>query len=207
MEGSFIRLGANHDGGYVVPDVLDGVGGLISPGIGDSWTFESDVLELGIPCLLIDGSIEKPFDLDERLIWLGKMLGARSAGERISLADAVDSSGFHGDLILQMDIEGGEFSSLLSCPASVLNRFRVIILEVHRLSEMTNRNGVEVLRTLLECLGENHVLVHTHENSQCGSFAIGLDRVPDVAELTFVRSDWFRSGLPLPDPTELDYSN
>ena len=35
------------------------------------------------------------------------------------------------DFLLQMDIEGGEYLSLLATPQELLRRFRIIVLEVH----------------------------------------------------------------------------
>jgi hypothetical protein len=35
------------------------------------------------------------------------------------------------DFLLQMDIEGGEYLTLLATPQEVLRRFRIIVLEIH----------------------------------------------------------------------------
>jgi hypothetical protein len=54
-----IRLGSNNDGGYLVPQNLDGVVGCFSPGVSNNTSFEDDLLSrFNIPSFLTDPSIE-----------------------------------------------------------------------------------------------------------------------------------------------------
>ncbi len=57
-EHPLIRLGTTHgDGGYLVPDDLDGIVACFSPGIDIQASFENSLIERGIPCFLADASV------------------------------------------------------------------------------------------------------------------------------------------------------
>jgi hypothetical protein len=57
-EHPLIRLGSGGDGGYLIPDDLEDVTACFSPGVGDRATFETSLIERGIPCFLADGSVD-----------------------------------------------------------------------------------------------------------------------------------------------------
>ena len=58
-----------------------------------------------------------------------------------------------GDLLLQMDIEGYEYETLLAMPDSLLRRFRIIVVEFHSLDWMVFKSPFDwvdvVFRKLL----------------------------------------------------------
>ena len=55
-----VRIGGDFDGGYLVPDDLDGIVACFSPGVDVTATFEEALLERGIPCFLADASVDAP---------------------------------------------------------------------------------------------------------------------------------------------------
>ncbi|MGA0840372.1 MAG: FkbM family methyltransferase [Pseudomonadales bacterium] len=59
-----------------------------------------------------------------------------SGEQSITLADwiAEQEPERTGDFILQMDIEGAEYRNLIDAPAEVLDRFRIIVIEMHKLA-------------------------------------------------------------------------
>src|SRR5205823_127248 len=57
-EHSLIRLGDRGDGGYLVPDDLESVEACFSPGVDDRASFETSLIERGIPCFLADASVD-----------------------------------------------------------------------------------------------------------------------------------------------------
>ncbi len=53
-----IRVGGDADGGYLIPDDLAGIEACFSPGVDTVATFERDMVARGIPCHLIDASVD-----------------------------------------------------------------------------------------------------------------------------------------------------
>lgn len=184
-----IRIGEN-DGGYLVPDNLDGVAIAFSPGVGQEISFELGLLDRGIRCQLIDGSVESS-PLNHPGITFRKMwLSARSnPPTSISLSDWVRATNSDADLLLQMDIEGDEYVSLLATPETVLARFRYIILEMHDLWQIASSPGNKLVKEVLSLLRSNHIPVHVHPNNCCGALNLNGMRIPQVLEVTFARKD------------------
>ncbi len=206
-----IRLGGQTDGAYLIPDDLEGVGALFSPGVADSSSFEIDLANLGIRCYLADFSVNSPpvnhplFEFDK--VWIGTETNKNIS---ITLADWVEQKRVENtDLILQMDIEGAEWSVLESLPLETLRRFRIIVLELHYLDAMmTNNLGIQRVEAVLRKLHSEFVPVHIHANNCCGTFRyLGLE-IPAVIELTLLRKDRFshtsiRHPVQLPNPLDI----
>jgi hypothetical protein len=55
-----IRLGGETDGGYLVPNDLEGIKVCFSPGVSETANFEFDLANKGIHCFLADYSVESP---------------------------------------------------------------------------------------------------------------------------------------------------
>ena len=56
---NLIRLGNEGDGGYLIPDDLNGIEACFSPGVADNVNFEKALAERKIPSYLLDKSINK----------------------------------------------------------------------------------------------------------------------------------------------------
>jgi hypothetical protein len=134
-----------------------------------------------------------------RFVFEQKFLAARTCGSRLSLSDAVARypQAEFGDLILQMDIEGAEWSILDKVDTETLQRFRMMAVEFHYLSELlATKAGLRVARKVLKKLARNFHVVHLHVNNCCKglefqSLVPGSEpfSVPKVIELTFLRKD------------------
>ncbi len=206
-----IRLGSKTrtDGGYLVPDDLEGIQRVFSPGVADSMDFEYEFLERGIPCELIDGSIDNPPITNDlvnfRKLWLSSVTTEGS----ISLNDWIESRSAAGEeLLLQMDIEGSEYESILSASDRTLSRFRIIVIELHDLRAVLSRQGLTLFELSMRKLLNTHVVVHAHPNN-CNP-PIKFDGLlwPDVLELTLIRRDCVtKIGAPARLPHHLDHDN
>jgi hypothetical protein len=186
-----VRIGG--DGAYLIPDHLEGIEACFSPGVEDCTAIEQELADrLGIPSYLCDASVEEEnLRLDERHHvfspwWLGTY-----DGEQTQSLDAWVLGSPHGeslDLLLQMDIEGSEYGALLASSDSVLEKFRIIVLEVHYLERLESARflnmeflpAMQKLSRLFDC-------VHAHPNNCCGLLDMAGCRVPRVMELTFYR--------------------
>lgn len=206
------RLGGVHDGGYLVPDDLGDVAACFSPGVGAVANFEKDLQEMyGIPSLLIDGSVEGPPAGFVPLSFHRRYLGVVDNEQTIRLDTWVRSlpgCNRTADLLLQMDIEGAEYITLLGASDEVLTRFRVIVLEIHHIESWAHPMFMHVAEALFERLLAHFHVVHSHPNNCCGIVQIGTFLAPRVLELTLLRKDRSPAlGPCLQFPNPLDSAN
>jgi hypothetical protein len=208
-----IRIGGDGDGAYLLPDDLDGIAACFSPGVANQIGFEQELADrYGIPAYLCDASVDPanlPLD-PRRQFFSQRWLGSFDGGQTQSLDTWVLTSDLAdaGDLLLQMDIEGAEYNCLLAASDSVLQRFRVIAVEMHWLDLMgsarfLNQRVLPMLRKLnlaFDC-------VHAHANNCCGNVDLGPVTVPRVLELTYYRRDRNKPPLIPWTPNTLDVVN
>jgi hypothetical protein len=195
-----MRIGGSEDGAYLVPNDLEDIAHCFSPGVSNRKDFEDELSKkYDIKCHMCDYSsdinkLKTPL-LDGLQTFEKKWLGSEADDHKITLKDWV---AMHtdplDDLMLQIDIEGAEYESLLGTPFDVLRRFRIIVIELHGLFALKNP-GIqrEQIIRLLKKLGQDHVCVHAHPNNCDGSFIdveSGLN-IPSVIELTFLHKDRF----------------
>jgi hypothetical protein len=185
------RVGGYKDGGYLIPDINHEYDGLISPGIGNSVSFELDFVGEVTKAVLIDATVPKPTELPRNMIYLGKMLSSESSeiDSQISLQD-VRNQFFPNSrsLALQMDIEGSEYEILTRMSPGDFYGIDLILVEFHNLHKMTGQGHQDnPLIASLKVLSEVFQLVHTHPNN-AGGFSLFRFRVmPKVVETTWVR--------------------
>jgi hypothetical protein len=194
-----IRVGGENDGGYLVPDDLDGIEALFSPGVNNFKDFEdylahnfkiksfmcdytSDVKKLRTPIINGLQFFEK------------KWLDTHGGKDCVSLNDWVKvNTTPNSDLMLQMDIEGAEYRNLLHTQESILKRFRIIVIELHGFRYLWKDNFLNgILRETLKNIDRNFVCAHAHPNNCCGVSVYGDWTVPNVMEFTFLRKDRVR---------------
>lgn len=189
---AMLRLGRDFDGGYLVPDDLAGIRYCFSPGVDNVASFEADLLErAGIRSFLADFSVDAPPAGVEIAGFVKKFIGPPGRGERyITLEDWVNGSASpDGDLLLQMDIEGGEYDVLLSAPPRLLRRFRIMVIEFHDLRSMRDGFFFRRLRRVFSRIMRDFRVAHIHPNNAGIVEYLGSVPLPDVVEMTFVRRD------------------
>jgi hypothetical protein len=215
-----IRIGGNGDGAYLLPDDLEGIQSCFSPGVFRYKRFEDELVNKHqIRCHLCDYSVSED-TLETGLIpgWqtFEKLwLDVDGSSSSITLEQWVQR---HcpdptADLLLQMDIEKAEYRNLNSTPRSILERFRIILIELHGLDALADRQqAAQEIGPLLHRLDQTHICVHAHPNNCQGDYLdpeTGMN-VPSVLELTFLRRDRFADVQPdrllmpmLPHPLDL----
>ena len=82
-----IRLGPAGDGGYLVPDDLEGIEACFSPGVGRTFGFEHDCVELGMQAFLADKSVNRPPAADEAFRFVQKYIGATTSTANLVVDD------------------------------------------------------------------------------------------------------------------------
>jgi hypothetical protein len=205
-EGSpapLIRIGGSHDGGYLVPDDLEGVSACFSPGVADSASFELGLANLGIRSHMADYSVEQAPVTGDLFTFEKLFLATHNEqGEFIRLDDWVSSKSLPSeDLILQMDIEGDEWPVLADASSLVLERFRIIVLELHGLETLlTDRLGLRIFESVMRKLNSNFSVVHVHANNFGRELNYLGVQIPQVIEMTLIRRNRMRPGQTLYGP-------
>lgn len=197
-----IRVGPESDGGYLIPNDLDGIQALFSPGVSSESRFELYFANLGIDVLMADASVEGPSVDHQKFHFQKVWLGANSHHLTVSLDDFVKNFNFHRirskaddrDYILQMDIEGAEYETLLAASRETLDSFRIVIIEFHNLHHLWAKSFFRIADAVIAKLTNNHIPVHLHINNCCGSLNFNGLEIPRTIEVTFLRRDRVRNG-------------
>lgn len=184
-----IRVGSPNDGGYIIPNDLEGISAIFSPGVDQNSSFELFFADSGVPCYLLDGSVDEPAAKSNLISFQKKYLGPFTYGNFISLEDWVHDSKLDPDFILQMDIEGGEYEIIRNLGHDILLKFRIIVVEFHSIDKIFDLNDSLGIRISMLNLLEHFDLVHVHPNNCCGVRKINGITIPVVAEFTFIRKD------------------
>ena len=190
-----VRIGGSGDGGYLVPDDLEGLVACFSPGVAESANFELAMAERGVRSFMADYSVDgAPISND--LFDFEKLYLAtyNEPGKFIRLDDwIVEKKQNKGDLVLQMDIEGNEWPILADISAETLSRFRIIVLELHEMDNLlTNPLGIEMFSTVFRKLNDEFTVVHLHANNCCGALNYRGIQIPRVLEVTLIRNDRYQ---------------
>jgi len=174
----------------LIPDDLEGITHLFSPGVFDSWTFEGDlVAATGASAHLVECNEPPPgcpFPVERAL------LGGFTDGHRLGIDHWIESHAAvgEGDWILQMDIEGGEYEVINGMSQHHLAQFRIMVIEVHRLELLADAAWHDfVFRPFLEKLLTELVPIHLHANNAAGMVNIHGTGVPKLLEITLLRRD------------------
>ncbi len=176
-----IRVGGRADGGYLLPDNLDGIAACFSPGVGALAPFELDMAQRGVRSFMADGSVDAPPAAHALFSFERKFLGTVNDARHIRLEDWVQRSvpDDSGDLLLQMDIEGGEYAVLADAPASVLARFRIMVIEFHGLYRCFREKRHKLIGGVFEKLASEFSVVHIHPNNNGAEVSKGGLAVPE----------------------------
>jgi len=185
-----IRLGGDGDGGYLIPNDLTGIDTCFSPGVGTTSDFENALTTKGIKCFLADFSVDAP-PIDNPLFHFEKKyLGIDNDDTFITLESWVNQKApSKNELLLQMDIDGFEYSVIFQTSEDTFAKFRILVIEFHGLDTILGNEGYELMRLAFSKLLKNFEIVHIHPNNCCGSVHYRDLIIPRVMEFTFLRKD------------------
>ncbi len=143
-------------------------------------------------------------------------MGPKKAEDRNTIENHINENGDSAKrLLLQMDVDGAEWDSLINTPNSVLSLFDQIVIEVHGLATdlSTALNGGKVHEVSIghkikafRKINSLFYLYHVHANTEAGLHYIDWFKVPDVLELTFVNKKIVKNAVPskVVFPTDFD---
>lgn len=205
-----IRVGNNNDGGYLIPDDLEGIKTCFSPGVSNMSDFELDLTTRNIKCFLADYSVESVPIQNDLITFEKKFLGNKNDHMFMTLTSWVNNNAKQGDndLILQMDIEGAEYDVLIETPYEILKRFRILVIEFHDIDALLNPMGFKLIDGVFSKLLNFFEIVHIHPNNCCKPVNYKKFAIPPVMEFTFLRKDRISDFTPTKTfPHELDSPN
>lgn len=190
-----IRIGGDKDGAYLIPNDLNDIDACFSPGTDYTKSFEDELAKkYQIKSFMSDASVKtSSLKLIEGYqFFQEKWISDFNYKNTMTLSNWIKSVNLDNpkNLILQMDIEGSEYSSLIQTSESCLKKFKILAIEFHNLDYLKNerflnQRFVPVLRRILQ----NFDCVHAHANNASPCFEIGDYKIPRTLELTFYRKD------------------
>ncbi|HEY0055074.1 MAG TPA: FkbM family methyltransferase [Pedobacter sp.] len=206
-----IRVGGEKDAGYLIPDDLEGIKTCFSPGVSLEAYFENDLSKRGIKSFLADYSVEFPPIHNPLFSFEKKYLGMENDSMFMTLESWVNESldvGNESDMILQMDIEGGEYNVLIDTSNDLFKKFRIIIIEFHNLNFLFHQFGFQMISACFYKLLKNFQIVHIHPNNVSNPIHYKNYMTFPEMEFTFLRKDRITTYEPnLSFPHELDRKN
>jgi hypothetical protein len=205
-----VRIGGDGDGGYLVPDDLVGIEYCFSPGVNTCAEFEGQLADRGIRSFLADYSVDSPPVDRPEFIFDRKFLGPLDRDNWFTLSTWKDKylKDYRGDLILQMDIEGFEYETILTTPMDLLRQFRIAIIEFHGLDRLFDSFVFGRLSSCFEKLLEVFHVVHIHPNNSGESIIRGAIEIPEMMEFTFLNKSRRKVTTPVSQfPHQLDRDN
>jgi hypothetical protein len=193
-----IRIGGPADGGYLIPDDLEGIEYCFSPGVNTISDFENQLADRGIRSFLADYSVEAPAVIRPEFTFDKKYLGSIDNEKFFTLASWKNKylEDYSGDLLLQMDIEGGEYQVILNSSKELLDQFRVVVIEFHDLHRLFDPLVFGFFSAAFEKLLEVFSVVHIHPNNFYGTIKQGDIEIPRLMEFTFLNKRRITSSIP-----------
>ena len=185
--GKIKRVGGNSDGSYVVPvEILGKNTFLISCGIEDNNEFEIFVASRGITGIQIDNSISKPPKNHSNLKFLNATLGDIDKDGHVSLETLINKVPRNKQILLKIDIEGGEIEALGSLSTKNLKRIDCLVMELHNLGSITSKND-KIYKLLNRLHKANLRSIFIQANNACLTYTLAGTLIPDNIEITYVK--------------------
>ena len=216
-----IRVGCKHDGGYVMHDfAATEVDGALSIGVGPDVSWDNDIVRKGLKVDLFDPTIRKmpakvPGGRFHR-IGIGPIDSSNPEYVPLPKLREIAGLGDATNIILKIDVEGAEWTSLRNLPEGELSRYTQIAIEMHNLGRITDQKFFDSVIEVLRSLSTNHKPIHLHANNYAPLNRFGNFWFPDAIEVTYVRDhanhiyepkSKIESPLDSPNcPTMLDFS-
>jgi len=182
-----IRLGINKDGGYIVAILIGNYDFYISAGVSTEESFSRDFIELynmnKYNCAAFDGTINKyPNNYTDKIIFYKKNISPIRSNTTANLSYFTKN---FNNIFLKMDIEGSEYSWMLSLTEDQLKKFKQIVIEFHGINDNSWNTNLSDKIKCFEKLSNTHYAVHIHGNN----YGNLTKNIPNTVEITYIRKD------------------
>ncbi len=187
-----LRVGAAHDGGYVMLDRLRPSQIVFSYGLSWNIAYELDLAQRGMTLFMFDHTIDGLTVEHANFTWFKEGLGASTDVEarlhRLEDHVARLAPGEQG-MILKLDVEGAEWAALAKMPIDLLGRFEQIVMELHDFRLISDPAWRDVASAALANLGQQFTLHNVHANNHAPVVIVDGVPVADVIEVSYIRTD------------------
>ena len=183
-----IRLGENNDGGYIIPNDLEGITKNYSAGIGKLVGFEKDLQEkFSINSNMLDFNEIDRNILPNNCNFLKKKLSLKDNDTDISINNWIDN--LDKEVILKIDIEGDEYPILANISDENLKKIRILIIELHDLRNLRNNVFFSFFEKIISRFDQYFYSCHLHPNNSSKVKFISNIEIPDMLEITFIKKN------------------
>ena len=190
-----VRVGADADGGYVIPADWKTVPMLISLGIGPENSFDMSFAEAGIPVEAYDPTISQLPQIHPKIRWIQSLVVAnpKPNSTEVSLENVLQRISCDNLPALKMDIEGWEYPAILSCSEKSLGKVRFFVAEFHGIADAIITDKTVTLEATWNKLSNVFDAVHVHANNAGGARILGGALVPNLLEVTMVNRNIYKT--------------
>lgn len=180
------RYGNSHDGGYVVPAIKPGSHVLLSFGVGNDISFEKDLESIVTTTHLYDHTIDSLPNPLKNGIFFKEMIHPIDG---IRFEESLRRFGINEKIILKSDIEGHEWETLAFASVESLLKIEFAVIEFHDLRDILIDDKFNLYISVLDKLLNIYTIVNLHPNNFDDVTLFGNLLIPNVVEITFVRTD------------------
>ena len=183
----FVRIGGSADGSYILPKITNEIEYCFSAGYGENCSFEKELENYNIKSFLADYNYDAPTELTN-FQYEKKFIKSYTDDQSININSWIESSAPKDakNMIMQMDIEGGEYELLHAITENNLNRFKVMVIELHHLHSVNNLVFHRYFVACLKKLKKYFEVFFLHPNNCCGVSNFNGIIFPKVLEITLV---------------------
>jgi hypothetical protein len=189
-----IRIGGPNDGGYVMQQFdAKSIGGAMSIGVGPDVSWDQAVSQAGIFVHMFDPTVSKlPAKVANGLfhkIGIGPVTSSDPKFLPLDKLRQISNFSESENLLLKIDVEGAEWSSLRGLPAGELERYSQIVIEMHDFSQIDDDAFHATVVDVLNALHKTHIPIHLHANNYAPLLNYGSYWFPEAIEVSYVRRE------------------
>lgn len=191
-----IRIGSSHDGGYLVPNILEKINFCFSAGVGGNIEFEKDLLKYKIKSFGADSTVDGPPEIVNEYTFLKKNINTFNDNQNITFEKWIkDQNIYDENLIGQIDIEGDEYNLILSTPSEILKKFKILIFEFHYIHKIQDKIIYNLYVSAFKKILKDFNICHLHINNAEKQSKIRNIEIPHLLEVTFLNKNCYSEEL------------
>jgi len=161
-----VRIGSNNDGGYILLNDFENIKIAYSFGIGNEISFDKELADKNIDIFMYDHTIEALPFTNPKFHWnkIGISYKKEENNSTKTFNEILEENGHtkEKDMILKLDIEGGEWNILYELNQDILTQFKYIIIEFHFEDIFASK-----YQDIFKKLNQTHQIFHLHCNNCC----------------------------------------
>jgi len=187
-----VRIGGPNDGGYVMQRFdAEVIQGALSIGVGPDVSWDQAVSSNGVIVHMFDPTVSKlPAKVSNG--YFHKIgIGPKSSSDPnfVPLNELREIANFSSsqNLLLKIDVEGAEWTSLNHLPEGELERYAQIVIEMHDFSRIVDDEHFGNVIDVLTALNKTHIPVHLHANNYAPLINFGSYWFPEAIEVSYLR--------------------